>query len=262
MRKAVRWTARAALLLLGLEVGLRCAGAAWTAWTDRRAGRDAVFLCVGDSWTEGTSAPGGGYPARLAARTGAKVVNLGRSGSNSTAVLAAVREGLRAHRPRAVLVLAGNNDHWNLDGVDAGRYAGWRGRARAAALSLRTLRLAFLLLDRAPGGGAASGAIDREAHRRLVAENLTAIVRAVRAAGAVPVLGTYFHRHGWGVNEIVREVARAEGVPLADHQARFQALPVEAQGALLVPDGHPNEAGYALMAEVWAEVLGRSGLGR
>ena len=60
-RRPARSAARVALVLAGLEIGLRLAGAAWDAAARRAAaGGDFTIICVGDSWTEGTSAPGGG----------------------------------------------------------------------------------------------------------------------------------------------------------------------------------------------------------
>lgn len=273
-----RWTIRLLLLLVFLEAGLFLAGRLWGLTTRAAPAPDGdlVVLCVGDSWTEGNSAGGGGgYPPRLeaalrAAGVRATVVNAGRSGSNSTQVLAALREGIARHRPKAVLILAGNNDHWNVEGSDAARYAGWRGRLRAAALSFRTVRLALLLAGRAPWTASAApdpdgrtrGVLPYDAHWWLLTENLTTMARETRAAGAVAIFGTYFHMHGWRVNEIVRAVAAAEGAGLADHNVRFQRLSIEAMGRLLVPDGHPNAGGYDLMTEEWLRALAEAGLFR
>jgi lysophospholipase L1-like esterase len=91
-------------------------------------------------------------------------------------------------------------------------------------------------------------------------ENLRAIVRAVRAAGSLPVLGTILPsdpaypvenppaRNAWidRTNQSLRVMAQSEGVVVADLYAVFMAQSDLA--ALFWDHVHPNDVGYELIA--------------
>ena len=94
------------------------------------------------------------------------------------------------------------------------------------------------------------------------------MVRAARAAGSQPVVGTIIpahpglapaERNRWiqAENELIRALAQQEGAVLADTWAAFGAD----QGqwpALFFDDLHPNEDGYARIGEAFFQALTRS----
>jgi lysophospholipase L1-like esterase len=278
------------LAFAGFELALRAAGTLLLA--EQRGGRvdsasgDRVFtiLCVGDSWTQGATY--GRFPDNLvgllnARRTDVRFhpVNVGRAGTNSSQSLRRLPDEFAEHRPDLLLVLTGNNDHHNLtdstywrfrdDELDRGAILA--ARARVLAHSLRLYRLGRTLWQQATGRATsneffeASGdrekraglvAIDPETHRRQLEYNLTRIVELARREGIPVVFQTYFHFHGYRVNEIIRDVASRHGVPLVDHNLLFHtAVPPEARESHRIADGHPNAKGYALMADYIAAVL-------
>jgi hypothetical protein len=99
-------------------------------------------------------------------------------------------------------------------------------------------------------------AIDLEAHRRQLEYNLTKIVDLARRHDVPLVFQTYFHFHGYRVNEIIRDVALRHDVPLVDHNRWFhESISAERRESLLIPNGHPNPEGYALMASAIVDVL-------
>jgi acyl-CoA thioesterase I len=70
-----------------------------------------VILCLGDSITEGTSAPAGApYPTRLAALTGRTVINEGRGGQKSFTTAANAPGLMDKHQPSVVCLMIGAND--------------------------------------------------------------------------------------------------------------------------------------------------------
>lgn len=72
---------------------------------------DAVVLAFGDSVTAGVGAdPGEDYPARLAERTGLRVINGGVSGDTARAARGRLQPLLEQHRPDLVIVELGGND--------------------------------------------------------------------------------------------------------------------------------------------------------
>jgi lysophospholipase L1-like esterase len=210
--------------------------------------------------------------------------NLGRAGTNSSQALRRLPGQIASHRPDLLLVLTGNNDHHNL-----ARSTYWRfqdasltdgsiaaARFRVFLHSLRLLRLARTTW--ATVGGAptpneffedeptakklpARVAIDPVTHRRQLEYNLTRLVELARKERIPIVFQTYFHFHGYRVNEIVRDVASTHGVPLVDHNLIFHTrLTAEGRESLRIPDGHPNPAGYAMMAMSIVELLEAEGI--
>lgn len=273
--------------LAGAEIALRAAGA-WLGRAPAAASDGEAFriLCVGDSWTQG--APDGTWPdgliERLERRGGAArylAVNAGLAGTNSSQALRHLPGQFAQYRPDLLLVLTGNNDHhnltdstyWRFQDAELDRLSVLAARSRARLHSLRVFRLgrsAWLAVgggptpneffDAARGPGERRGliALDRPTHRRQLEYNLTRIVELARSHGVPVVLQTYFHFHGYEVNEVIRDVASRLGVPLVDHNYRFHTrIPPDQRAAYRIADGHPNARGYALMADAVLEELVR-----
>jgi lysophospholipase L1-like esterase len=186
-------------------------------------------LCVGDSHTFGVMVPPDrAYPERLERRLravgiDARVYNLGLPGQSSRQVLERLPDQLATYRPDVVLVWAGMNNYWNLKGRDddpeRDRWRVWRDLRLVRFLRLLRLGLATeAAFDRrrpdavpdekgivavfrwriaGPGGEEvvdmprSRANLDAATVERLTREDLTAIVRLVRASGATPVLITY-----------------------------------------------------------------------
>lgn len=118
-------------LLLLLEGGLRLAGRFYDSSRPSvfgeslaRSGAPTV-LCIGDSYTYGGNVPASeAYPHRLwlalrGAGVSARVVNKGHCEYNSSQLLDEFRGNLEEFRPKAVVLLAGSSDRWNLLGPQA-----------------------------------------------------------------------------------------------------------------------------------------------
>lgn len=74
-------------------------------------GNSGVVVCIGDSITEGRSAPAGApYPARLAGLCGKTVINAGRGGAKSGRVAADSPAIIAKHHPGYVCLMIGAND--------------------------------------------------------------------------------------------------------------------------------------------------------
>ncbi len=138
------WPARLLVLVAGmltslllLEGGLRLLSFSYA--VSIRAPMDALeegryrVLCVGDSFTKGLGAPAGrGYPEQLEEllvagdRQDFQVINAGRFGTNSTAMLDRLPGQLVDVDPQLVILLVGANNNWDLygfrgkEGSDAG----------------------------------------------------------------------------------------------------------------------------------------------
>jgi acyl-CoA thioesterase-1 len=76
-----------------------------------------LIVCHGDSLTEAADVdPGEGWPALMAARLKAQVINSGIGGDTSGGLLARFYPDVIRHRPAAVIILGGANDlWWDLD---------------------------------------------------------------------------------------------------------------------------------------------------
>jgi lysophospholipase L1-like esterase len=268
--------------LAGLEVGLRAMGSLLVQrqTESARASTAGVttILCVGDSWTQG--APYGRYPDnlierlnRLAGQTRFRQVNVGRAGTNSSQTLRRLADEIAAYRPDLLLVLTGNNDHhnltdstyWRFRDETLGELSILGARARAFAHSLRVYRLGRTVWQKTTGRRTpneffeagdpgetdhAGTVLDIDSHHRQLEYNLTRLLELSRRENVPVVFQTYFHFHGYRVNEIVREFATRHDLPLVDHNRLFHtAIPAARRPDLLIEDGHPNAGGYALMAD-------------
>ena len=159
-RRALNWLGFLFLLLVAAEVVLRATGWFMARGIEGRGGGDArarTVVCVGDSWTHGRET--GRYPEMVEERLNAlgggpwRVINLGRSGTNSSQALQHFEERIEKYEPEIVVVLTGNNDHWNLTDSsyysfaegEAGGAAVWASRAKIALHSLRLYRLGVVI---------------------------------------------------------------------------------------------------------------------
>ena len=92
--------------------------------------------------------------------------------------------------------------------------------------------------------------------------NLKEMMRVVKGEGIPVIIGTVppLNDDGFRIrgieniptlNDIIREEAKAEGVPVADHDQAARN-----NEGLQGPDGlHPNDAGYEVMAQTWFEEI-------
>jgi len=183
----------------------------------------------------------------LARRTGKEVVvlNAGVNSDITTLALGRLERDVLSHEPDLVTVMFGVND--------AGFY-------------------------RPDGPPAETPRVMPDRYE----ENLERMVRAIRAAGAAPLLGTplpmspsyglrdlpLYRKHGLNYlvdqyAEIVRSVGACLAVPIIDLHRAFAADP---STAAFLPDGiHPTAAGHAFIARLYVakvlDVLGACGDG-
>jgi lysophospholipase L1-like esterase len=285
----------AVVALVTLELTLRALGAFLLAGQaapvlDPRTGeRVYTILCIGDSWTQGAKT--GRYPEFLVEQLNARSdgvrfrqINVGRAGTNSSQSIHALPAQIATHQPDLLLVLTGNNDHhnltqstyWKFQAAELDRFSILGARLRVFAHSLRVFRLARTLGSRAAGGATPNEfferdrtdseragliAIDPQTHRRQLEYNLTRYIELARRERIPIVFQTYFHFHGYRVNEIVRDVASIHRIPLVDHNRRFHTrIPPAQRESHRIADGHPNPRGYRAMAASIIEVLDGHGL--
>jgi lysophospholipase L1-like esterase len=286
------------LVVVAVELALRLGGGLLSLDVERpyapSSQTDAPYtiLCVGDSWTAGRA--DGRYPQMLEERLNGlpvgrkfRVINLGQSGTNSSQALRTLAAHVDQQHVDLAIVMTGNNDHWNLAESAYWQFrSGEQGRidiatahARIFLHSLRVYKLGLVLKQMLFGGATPneffyggtddSGreipaplvAIDRETHHRLLEYNLTKFVELARLRGFKLVFQTYFHFHGYDVNEIIRGVAREYGIPVVENNFIFhQRIAVADRGEYLVADGHPNPRGYALIVDNVIDTMTASGM--
>jgi lysophospholipase L1-like esterase len=189
-----------------------------------------LYMAFGDSITDGDGAMQheGGYRGllqdALRAHFGgaAEIVNEGQSGSKSDVGAERIGASLNRQRPAYTLILYGTNDYVRAEcQVDFPCYT-----------------------------------IDA----------LRSMVGAARAAGSKPVLATIPPAHpvqaqpgrnGWigSMNELIRPMARQEGVPVADVYAAFMRAPDLA--ALFTDRLHPNDRGYEVISAEFLAAITR-----
>ena len=190
--------------------------------------RPNVYMAFGDSITVGEgSSDGEGYRGRLdlllSAYLGTSdVVSEGRGGTQTNEGADRVGRALSRRQPAYTLIMYGTND-WNTLACQA--------RAGPPCQTIEEMR---------------------------------SIIGQVRAFGSLPVLSTIIpanpaldppDRNEWvrEENRLLQDLARAEGIPLADPAKLFFAqgnLP-----ALFSDHVHPNDAGYALITQAFFEAV-------
>lgn len=96
---------------------------------------------------------------------------------------------------------------------------------------------------------------DSAAWREVLAAHLRDLIAVARQHGAAVVLLSYpFHQVG--AEAVARTVAAELGVPFVAVRERFdRELQTRARSELFVADGHCNDAGYQIVAELVAEVV-------
>ena len=101
-------------------------------------------------------------------------------------------------------------------------------------------------------------AIDLETHHRLLTHNLTRMIELTRLYGAELMLMTYFHFHGYRVNESILDVAYAHDVPVVNNTVHFhERIPPGLRGEYFF-GAHPTTKGHAFIADNIIEVLEQS----
>jgi lysophospholipase L1-like esterase len=188
------------------------------------------YLAFGDSITAGDGGgPGNDYPSVLTADLRAYwgdafVVNEGDPGTRSNEGANRLYAPLARHRPAYTLILYGTND-WNDSGC------------RGEGLPCYTI------------------------------DSLRSMINQARGRGSNPILGTippanpaYLDRNAtarnlWVIemNELLRQMASEEGVPIAEIHADFMAEPVLED--LFDDHVHPNAEGYRIMARSWFNAI-------
>jgi lysophospholipase L1-like esterase len=188
-----------------------------------------VYVGFGDSLTTGVgSSSGAGYrgPLESSLRSyfgQAFVVNSGRDGTFSSSGAARIPGVMSRERPAYTLILYGIND-WNDQSCQP--------KPPAQCYTL---------------------------------ENLTTIVEYVKGVSSLPVLATLpptnpalapRERTQWNaqMNDLIKAMARSEGAIVADV---FAAFPTTASDLtrLFFDDIHPNDQGYALVAQAFVKAL-------
>lgn len=210
---------------LALALGLACFGQPAAREPAPAAG---VFMAFGDSITDGVGSSdeeGFRRPLQEALSRrfdGVRVVNEGMPAADSRRGQHAIAKALARQRPFATLILLGSND--------------WADEPREPRSTVNSLRR---------------------------------IVRAVTAAESVPFLATIppvnqgfdanmsAARNAWvaRANALIREMAPEEGAVLVDVHAAFVAH--EPLRALFSDGVHPNDAGYALIADAFVQAITR-----
>jgi lysophospholipase L1-like esterase len=188
--------------------------------------RPNTYMAFGDSISVGLgSSDGLGYRALLETQLReafgvGQVLNRGVDGTTSDEGLDRVGRGLRALTPAYTLTLYGVND--------------WNDAACRTAFPCDTI------------------------------DNLREIVRFVKDADSLPVLATITpanpalnapERNDWveRMNDLIRPMAREEGALLVDLEAAF--LKEKDLPSLFFDHVHPNDRGYAIIAEEFAKAI-------
>jgi lysophospholipase L1-like esterase len=247
-------------------------------------------LCLGDSNTYGVYVDReAAWPRQLEDLWRAadreprlEVLNVGVPGASASRLASELPRLLGTFAPDLAIAMIGANDFWTLpvepgDPDTEARLLGWLwqhsrlyrlyrtraarglvpevdlGEADLARRGEAQLRAGGRVFEmdwkRAPRGESGGGQL---------AENLRSLARQAREQRVPLVFATYPSDAGHyaRANEALRAAARATVTPLIEVNDVFRArCPEPACPELLMPDGHPNRRGYALLAEAIAARL-------
>ncbi|MEN8152935.1 MAG: SGNH/GDSL hydrolase family protein [Acidobacteriota bacterium] len=284
------------LSLIVLELILRLLGFIFLLKFDNRTDPENLkkkefnIICIGDSWTIGNWKEN--YPRFLNEKLKKRsfpekvnVVNLGIAGSNSTMASKKITKNLPVYNPDLIILMTGNNDHWNLtestywlfDDKKLNRFDILKAKMRVSLHSLRTYKF-FVMIYRKIAGIQATNeffylknlkeqkikqvtTLDRKIFKKQLYFNLIKIIELSKERGFDLILMTYFHFHGFHVNEYIRDIATRFGIPLVDNNFLFhKKIDSEKYRDYLIPDGHPNGKGYDFIADHIVEVIIKSGI--
>lgn len=272
------------LTALILEVGLRIGGCLirrepYRAQPETQ-GAGFVIVCAGDSHTEGVGAPRGeDYPSQLRAllnasdpERGYQVVNVGRAGNNSTQAVNRLLAYLKSAvaKPDLVIFCAGaNNDHNLSEARFLPKEVAKMGfsmrlnfllaESRAYRLSQNTLkRIRRLLKERKDESTLTFDDllnIRRGDELRLledwIYDDIAVLWRTLRSRGIGLLLINYFH---WTtpVDGTFLRASKDFQIPFLDVRNfgdPFYKYFLNERG-LVAPNFHPNQYGYARIAEM------------
>jgi lysophospholipase L1-like esterase len=202
-----------------------------------------TIVAMGDSLTEGDADdPGrGGYPARLESmvnrvRPGSRVINLGKSGWDTTQMLEGQMPATLEANPQVVLVWIGSNNLFNNSGPGEGEAVD---RARYESdidTTLSTLT----------GAGARVYLALMDDHGKRP------YVTSPNGAGLDQEGAAYMDRLSRSFNEVLRAKAAEYGATLID----FHSTTIFSDSATMADDGiHPNANGYDIIAQMWFDAL-------
>jgi len=229
-----------------------------------------LFVALGDSLTEGSGDDSGqgGFVGRLGAtidsgsRAGSEVLNLGKSGWDSSQVIAGtdgepsqlvaaearIRETVAGGRSALATVLVGSNDLWYL--YEYGSQDGTTESEEADNLAAYQANLDAIVRRLDDAGARVVIAINDDQSRRPVATD-----SAMREATLPATTASEMQRMSGQARryaDVVRTVASTHGAVVVD----FLDAPLFRDPKTLADDGiHPNEAGYAQMADIWLEAI-------
>ena len=278
------------LLAIVIEVGLRLMGAYMThkvhvASARKRDATDFI-LCVGDSHTYGIgAAPALSYPAQLEALLNKQdrartwqVVNLGMPGNNSSQTLQMVKGYLTADytRPRLVIFCAGSNNEHNFANARiipadlAGRgNKAWVKYLLANSRLFRMGQITVSRLEQVLGSIDKEGAsalkyplleTERPEERQLLQDwifkDIQSLQEELKPRGITLVLLTYFRRCAW-VNPVYEKASAELGIPVIDvyNFGKPEGTQIPVGKIYAAKDGHPNQYGYARIAEIVYKAL-------
>jgi len=185
-------------------------------------GSEYTILCIGDSWTAGQ--PSGNYPddlqaalTRINPKVRFRVINAGMGGGNSSQALRQLIEYLPKYAPKIVIVMTGNNDHWNLAESMYWKFADQemttvsilKAKAKVFFHSLRVYKLVKILYyklrglptpnqfyysppENQPSSFSQISAIDPKTHRKQLEYNLIKLIEFAQTNNFTLILQTYF----------------------------------------------------------------------
>jgi lysophospholipase L1-like esterase len=240
-----------------------------------------VIVCIGDSHTYGVMVgKDQTYPAqleKLLIKNGGnfQVLNLGAPGQNTTQIVNALPGIIKLYKPRAVLVLAGVNNGWNISGQEQGLFKNILSGSKIYKLSRFVYFHEFepqksFLVERRREGGEIVYNTQRDhgpkndsellATNKNIFQDLEQIVLVCRDNNVKIVLINYAgdkQSDYFVPNLLIQRAARELHVPLSDNYTLFTSrlygpdggLDRELHQELFFEDMHLKPMGYFWMAQ-------------